>query len=205
MSFEVKTGLSGLNTEKTIVFSRSVLTKMEGNPNFPSPLETPAEITVKVNVLQEIQEKILQGHVHMIPLRDTALSEVHTSMKKLCTYVNLTAGGNQTMLETSGFPFVKTPAPRPAPEKVDKVTVSQGNRSGRVIIKWKAAKHRLGYKFQMSNNADEESSWVDVDMTTKPHAEVEGLDAGKKYWFRVCAYNTAGSSAWSEATGFMVG
>jgi hypothetical protein len=205
MSFKVKSGLSGLNPEKTIVFSRSVLTHMEGNPSFPSPPETPAEITVKADILQEVQQKILQGHIHLIPLRKSAMDAVHSSMSKLCTYVNLTADGNQSMLETSGFPFVKAHGPRPAPEQVSRLSVTQGNSSGCTKLKWKGEKSRAGYNYQLSYSPMEESSWISVGQSTKPHAVVDGLEAGKRCWFRVAAYNAAGSGAWSEPVAFMVG
>jgi hypothetical protein len=205
MSRKVKNGVSNLSPAKTIVFTRSVLSRMEGNPNFPSPTEPLAEITAKVNLLDEIQQLVVQGHLYKLPMRRSTMKAVIDSMAKLCEYVNLTADGDETKLESSGFPFVKKRTPRPAPDKLTRLSAKQGKCSGNINLKWQGNKTRTVYSYQISYTPEVESSWIMVGLCTKPSTVIGGLESGKKCWFRVAAVNAAGSGAWSDPVAYMVG
>lgn len=201
---KIKSGLSGLNAQETIVRSRYTLSKMDGNPNYSNPPYPISEILGDVDVLAEYNRQVVAGHRLQIPLRDKALKTVHYKMNLLAGYVNGEAKGDLDKLTSSGFELQKERTPATIPGVVRKLKGVKAPGSGSCRFSWSGVRGRTGYKVETSTTPEDESSWELLDTTSKTHCLVDGLEVGKFVYFRVCAYNTAGQGEWSDLAKVMV-
>lgn len=79
-----------------------------------------------------------------------------------------------------------------------------------VHLKWTEVLNITGYKLEYALNPDyfDKSDQVtkkDVPASAGAEFTVDGLDAGHKYFFRVCAVNNNGDSGWSSIYSFILG
>jgi hypothetical protein len=200
-----KSGLSGLNALKMVAACRSIIARLEANPFFPALPYTTTEATAEVEELLRLQMLISTGHTHLVSLRKAQETKVRNIFSALCDYVNATAKGDGTMLESSGFPEAKNRAPRPTPDAVQRLSASQGHKSRSVKLTWLGSKLRTGYTIQKSYDPLDPESWKEVtSQCTKTHIVIEDLDFGRMVSFRVAAFNTAGVGDWSNKCDFMV-
>jgi hypothetical protein len=202
---KVKMGLYGLNIQKFIAKSRNVLTAMEGNANFPNPSVPIQTVVAEVQELERLQLEIMAGHIHMVSIRDYQANKVRNMMNVICDYVNSVAQGDESMLQSSGFEFRKTPTPHAIPEKIERISAINLVHRGSVKVRWSGSKGRLGYILEYTYTADNADSWVNVTQNcTKTQYILDGLIPGKNVYFRVSAYNGAGQSLWSDVARIMV-
>jgi hypothetical protein len=160
-------------------FTGRICTKMENNPNFPTPMPSVAEM-VRDNeaYLKAIKDQV-PGDINSTLKVSQMRKHIAHGLKFWASYVVYISKNDVVMASTSGFEIKKESA-RPSKE----FSVKQLKVSGSVELSIKSVKGSA-YIWQYSPDPFNESSWVVAATTTLASTTVTGLQAGVKYWFQV--------------------
>lgn len=194
MAFIVRLGFLRLTVPQKIVKTRGVVTSMTGNPNFPSPVPSLADVTVAVDAL-ELAEQALPGGPDETEIRDLREQELDMMMSNLQVYVENIAQGDPEIVLSSGMDLRDTQSPigiLPAPETV---TAKQGAAEGSVKLRCKVVKKALGYRIE--GTTDPAQGWPMVYQSAKASIRIYDLTPGTKYYFRFATLSHAGYEGYS--------
>jgi hypothetical protein len=166
--------------------------RMFGNPDFPSPTPSMAELQIAINDYSDALIKSKDGTRH-----DTAEKNVKRNILVKCladlgNYVNMVADGDIVKLDGSGFPLSKVPEHigiLPAP---DFLNITEHPNSGYLNVEIAKVKRARGYivlYFEKSADAtvpENNSEWHSK-LLSKRTGIIAGLVSGKKYVFKAAA------------------
>jgi hypothetical protein len=79
--------------------------------------------------------------------------------------------------------------------------VKQGPVSGSLRVLARAAKTRVSYDWQYSNDGE---SWTEFQRTVRADVELRGLVPGSRYFVRYRTVSRDGVSDWSDVLSFLV-
>ena len=195
-----KLGLDGLSIPAKIQRGRRITAALTGNPNFPSPNPTISALTATIDTLEadynEAQAARLITRTKTQIQEDSVVS-FNGMVSLVASYVDNVSGGDATKIESAGFAVRSTPAPigeLPAPTDVQ---AKSGEHPGHAAVKWKSLYGAKSYNIERATDSAE-LTWQFMGSTTKSEAALNSMLSGKKYWFRVSAVGSAGTSAWSD-------
>ncbi len=179
------------------------LTDMTGNANFPEPepdLETYADA---VNDYRTKHEAAVEtGGKFDRTAKDIAKLVLLQAMKRLSSYVNFTANGNENKLVSSGFQLAQQPTPNDVPFVPLWIRVRKGSRKGQLKLDTAPVKWAWFFEYQISHlkDANGEIVWGDTvyDTTKTRGTLISGLLNVVTYWVRVRARNGYGAGDWSD-------
>ncbi|MEI6854267.1 MAG: hypothetical protein WCL06_15575 [Bacteroidota bacterium] len=200
---KVRTNYEELTQAELEEFLVEMILSMTGNASFPTPTVPIADIVLQKKDWNEKLNLSKKGN-------HAATSEANILQAKICRsikvdgdYVNNTANGNVSMLESSGYWMVKLPVYQPKPD----IKAVQGTQLGSVTIVIEAIPDAVTYLVEIAADPLPEpgntSLWAMHKMSTKSKIPFSGLEARKLYWMRFC-YLTAvdGESPCSQPVSF---
>ena len=82
------------------------------------------------------------------------------------------------------------------PAAPDHLHAEPTDKEGEVWLQWRRTVRRCSFVVQFRRD-DVPDGWKNADPCLQQKCFIEGLVSGVKYWFRVCAANAHGTSAWS--------
>lgn len=180
------------SVHEKIVFFRKVVTDMTNNPLFPKPDVPLAEATEAVNQLEkdyinsENGGKAATATMHESDRRTTNI------FRKLADYVDRVADGDEVIILGSGFNTTKE---RAVAKKVE-FSVNSGEKSGTALLKHQAIKGARSYLWQYCTNEipSDDSGWTFAGASTQASYEINRLALTTRYWFRVAAVTSTGTT-----------
>ncbi len=194
---KIKAALSGISVQKAIVKVSHYINELTGNVNF-TLVPTPAEATVAVKALQQLEGQVVAGNHSYTPLRDEKMELVKSIVNGWVGQINLQAEGDVTKLESSGFEFVKGREPRPLPKQVSKLAAKNRASSGEVELFWGGSSDVKFYMPEFRCMDDVNPEWKPIQNCFKNRVVLTALGKAKEYEFRVRAVNTAGMGEYSS-------
>lgn len=190
---KVKLGLARRNDEDLLVFSRTVVTNMTGNANFPTPTPALADVTAAADAFETAIEAAAGGGVVLTEQKNVARATLLELMRQLGYYVQSASEGDKEKILTSGMDVARTPTPigqLPAPGNL---LTRFSDFSGVVDLDWDSVYGSTLYTVEINEtDPNEEKAWTPVHSTTKSKASISALEPGTFYWFRVRANGAAG-------------
>ncbi len=108
------------------------------------------------------------------------------------------ANGDAAAMLAAGLGVVRDKQPVGLPSAPANLRALPTDFEGRVPLRWQRSVRRCVFFVEATTDAAARTGWKQVKSATKQSCEVTGLGGGKKYWFRVCAVNAHGQSAWSQ-------
>ncbi len=75
---------------------------------------------------------------------------------------------------------------------------------GRAKLRWLRPVRRCTFLVEMTTDPNAATGWKQVRISLRQSCEVDGLESGKKYWFRLAASNAHGQGPWSQAVSVRV-
>jgi hypothetical protein len=203
----VTLSLNNLKVDEKITFAMKVHDMMSANAGtFAEPdVEMPALLT-KAEALQTAQANAIDGGKLERAIRDAAELELDTALRKLANYVENVSEGDAVLIAQAGMvprkPRVGMIPDTPAPSEL-----RAGNTITRTEVRlaWKKASNINGHEVQVCPHPITEDGWQLVKHSTRSRVVIQGLEAGKTYWFRVRGFSAAGTSEWSGPVSKVVG
>lgn len=193
---QVALKLSRLTVPQKIESARFIVLSMTGNANFPTPSPTLASITTLTNSLETAHIAALGGGTDDTANMHAKEVVLDLSLKLLASYVEGIANANSITAEavilSAGMPVRKSPTHLAK----DFDVIPTGN-PGEVKI---STKYKVNATFiwQMTTNASDENSWVQITQTTQSKIIKSGLVSGTRYYFRVAMVDRTGIQPWSN-------
>jgi hypothetical protein len=190
-----------LRVPAVISYAQNIVKGMTGNPSFPNPTPTLAQVSTAVTALSTAQAATLTRVKGAIATRNTAREELHTLLQQLKAYVQTVADADTehgpAIIDSAGM-AVRKIAVR-APRVFD---AQPGAVAGTANLVTAAAARRASYEWEYS--LDGGKTWVCAPPTLQAKTTVTGLTSGTSVQFRVRAVTKTGAGDWSPAVSVSV-
>jgi len=147
------------------------------------------------------------GRAEVVACR-VARAALEAQLEALGHYVNLTAQGDLTIVQSSGFPYYGTSRPVSAspPAAPENVRLEHGTLSGQIIARYKPKRiHSMNEAQLSTGDPNLEADWQHAGLFSGGKAIFYDLQPGTVIWFRVRTAGIRGlMGAWSDPAKIMV-
>ncbi len=193
-------GLARITPSTLLVKVRNMVSKLTGNPAFPTPTPPLVDVTAAAD---ELEAAIIAHEANPGPSEVLQRSIAFQQMKGLYIdlggYVQAASNGDIDLIKSAGGVVRRSASPigeLPAPKKVTAVSTPF---PGRIDISWGGVRGRAMYEPEIcEGDPNVEANWSVLFLTTKNRHSITGLKSDTVYYFRVKAIGTAGASAMSD-------
>lgn len=181
-----------LAVAEKIAFYRNVIAKLTDNATFPTPIVPLTEAKAAVDKMEVSYLASKDGsHTAIATLRadEEAVDKI---FHKEATYVDSVSDGDESKILSSGFHASKQPDSIQKPV----LAVEDGPNSGSVKLVARAVPKAGAYIWQYSKDTlpTDESGWKLAGTGTRSFFELTGLTVAAKYYFRMAAVTTEGTT-----------
>jgi len=184
-----------------IVYAKSIIRGMTGNPSFPAPIPPLATVDAAIDDLFEAQTVSQTKAVGTVSNRDDKRNVLRNLLQHLCSYVQATADATPenaaSIIESSGM-SVKGRSPYPA--RV--FGAKPGRISGEVDLVAPKAGNRAGYEWAYSTDGGK--TWFLSPITVQARTTITGLTPGQRALFRYRVATKNGRGDWSDPVALIV-
>jgi predicted phage tail protein len=184
-----------------ISYAQGIVTRMTGNPSFPSPVPTLAAVTAALADLQTAETAALARTKGAVTARNEKRTVLVAALQQLRAHVQAIADADPTqassIIESAGVAVRKTPT-----HTARAFAAKPGPVSGVAKVTAAAASRRASYEWQYS--ADGGKTWVTAPATLQARTTIAGLTAGSTVQFRYRAVTKTGEGDWSQPASLMV-
>lgn len=214
----VKLGFSRFAVTVKIFKARYIISKMTGNPNFPTlPPEIDLPVLIAaVDALEQAALDAAKGGTDKTLIMHIREAELVYLMVMLQDLVQVASGGDPIKIESSGMEVRKEREPAVLLPAVQRPNAKVGGNPGEIIVSWAGMEGNKGYVVEMklptpvaapnpvSGGSDEDImaantiEWIRIDTVTRLKLIVKGLETGRTYQFRIAAINSAGQGSYSQ-------
>lgn len=175
-----------------------IIEKMTGNPNFPTPRHSMADMVTKATAYDKWLGKVINGSKEDTYYKNESRKEIETMLKEQAEYVQTTSDGNVGMMLSSGFEVSKereSYGPLPAPTNL---TAKPGANKGSMELACDKVDGAHFYEFLYTQfPVTAQSIWTkEVSSCTK--ILIIDLERGKQYAFKAAAGGADASRNWSD-------
>jgi hypothetical protein len=182
----------------------SILNKLAGNQNFPSPTPALNVVSTALNAFTVALAAAVEGGLSFTLAKNARRAELVALVRTLATYVQLASQGDMTKLLSSGFPVQKSgrtpvgPLPAPAAPRI-----AQGTLTGSLNAATSPVRGAVSYNWSVALQSAPD---VDVQsaITSAARTTFSGLTPGQVYLVCLTAVGAAGPSDWSDYGTLMV-
>lgn len=196
--YKARTDLRNNSPLQIYTKANVVLKRMTDNPNFPNPTPTMPEFALTVDKLKQ-SLIACKGTKLGYRNRDTAVRELTLMYRRLALYVDVTSGGDASIIQTSGYAVNReksniyiTEAPvMKHPKKIEQY--------GQVKIRWIPIANATMYIIRVYE-LDQPGKVIGHYESAKSSFILRGLESGKKYVVRVRVRSRRGEGPMSNDT-----
>ncbi len=195
----VKSNLRSTTVSERIQIGRARLGTLTGGSQIAIDAGRLAEYRTKIEIL-EAKEILVNRNKELLTQsvreRDEANREFEKLDVSIVNEINSKCDDPVVLLST-GFPLINETGEKAQLGMVTRLEAGIGKNTGEVCINFKRVKSATGYEFQISE--DTPDNWTNAGAAGKTSKYTfRGLNAGKKYWFRVRAIKGEEKGAWSD-------
>ena len=176
-----------------LIMARTVISRMRGNALFPAPTVPLDELEQMADELEHFVSLATRGSKHALELRNAALARLRDGLTQQADYVRCICKGDAVGLASSGFPLRKHPELIGVLRAPGHVQALFTGRRGLIALKWAPVRGAVGYRAWISaEDPTKEENWSIVQFQMRTGIDVNGLETGRYYWFRVEAMGATG-------------
>ena len=190
-----------LNLADKLVKGQDIITKSTANPSVPGNATVLAEFVTAQGGLEAAINAEVASRSALPPkmtARETAADAWMTKLNSLASFTESATEGDAEAIESAGFAVraARTP-PQPLAAPIN-VEANTNGTPGHTLLTWKPLGGAKSYVVQMSPDPISANSWTFSTNCTKASADVNGAEAGRRFWYRVAGVNAKGQGPWSE-------
>ena len=167
------------NVSALITHAQAIVLAMSGNPAFPSPTPTLAQLTQATSDLQAAETAALTRTRGTVAVRDEKRAVLVMRLQEMRATVQATANANPetaaSVIQSAGLALLQ--AVRPRPERIRGDGMSRVSGSVQVVTVAAATGGASAYDWQSSTD-DGGKTWVSAPSTLQAKTAVAGADAG---------------------------
>jgi hypothetical protein len=198
---KVKLNFRSLTVPEKVARAQQIVAAMTGNSNFPTPNPTLAAVTTAVNDLQTADadaQAARREARHLTGERDRKEDKLIQLITQLGAHVESVAGDDEAKIMSAGLEMrsdrTTDTSEATAPETL---TATTGNHEGEVELSWDAVRGARSYVVERTTDP-QTAPWTHAGVSPRSSLIIEGLESGKRYYFRVAAITLNGQSPWSN-------
>jgi hypothetical protein len=184
-----------------VQYAQGIVKSMTGNPSFPNPTPTLAQVTAAITALSAAETAALARTKGAVLTRDNARVALVTLLKQLGGHIQTIADADTdnsaAIIASAGIAVRKTPV---RPPRAFHATT--GDVSGSAKLVAPAAARRASYDWEYS--PDGGKTWVAAPSTLGARTTITGLPSGTTVQFRFRALTKGGEGDWSQPTSLLV-
>ena len=184
-----------------ITYAQSIVTKMTGNPSFPTPAPALSDVSAAISDLNIAETAALSRAKGTISVRNEKRCVLVKLLQQLLAYVQKTADANveneSSIIEGAGVAVKK--APTHAPRTFG---ARPGAVSGSVTLTAKAAGRRASYEWESSTDGGK--TWVLAPVTLQARTVLSGFMPGATVLFRFRPVTKSGEGDWSQSVSLII-
>lgn len=198
---KVKLNLRGLSTLELIALGRQIVKAMTGNPDFPTPQPTLAQLNTTIGELETAygdMQTARQVAATKTSIKDEKQEATIRMLRQSAAYVESVSSDNEKMILGAGMDVRTVASPSQAPTMPGDLIAREGDHEGEIDLQWDKVRGAKSYEIQRSADPPTPTSWAHAAVSAKTSATINGLTSGTRYWFRVAAITSAGQSGWSD-------
>lgn len=183
---KIKIGLSGLSPICLVNKAQLLVEKMSLNDHFPNPEPS-------IDILAA-RKDILADYIANNSFRDSnsikesaPYKQLLEVIRQLAAYVSRTAQGDREILLSSGFEVQSKKNDLQNPGFPENIQIHVSDNRGSVKLNWEKVSGKNAYVVQISSTNPEtaDAVWVTVGVTSKNELNIQNLNLGMQYYFRV--------------------
>ena len=180
----VKIGLKDLNIPQKIQKANLIVDKMTGNPDFPVPNPTLADVTAKStsleNSLSASSSLKLASQAQTLVLNQTE-DELDNMLNLMGAYVENTSAGNEGKILGSGFDVADSGSSVVPLYAVENFTATTGDEEGEINCMWNKLKNVGQHSYVVYGRKSGTGSFAQLAGTDQSKVDIKGLETGQKY------------------------
>jgi hypothetical protein len=199
---KIKLALRKFSAEALIQFIRQIIKNLTGNTYFPTTTPTTAMVTTAVNDYETAlnnEKAAYETAKSLTVIAHQKRASLELLVNQLANNIENLSGGDAGKIKSTGMD-TKAPAvhSRAVLSSPTSLAATAGERDGEIDLQWDKVVGVKSYRIESCPDPIDKSKWQQCKTATKSKVEVTGLVSGQGYWFRVCALNANGESAWSD-------
>jgi Fibronectin type III domain len=197
---KVKLNLDKKTDADLVALAQAHTAAMTGNANFTTPLPTPAALATGLTAMTDALAALAAARTAVATAmtnKEAARDALEGLLTQRGSYVELTSGGSEAVIESSGFGVRAPSAPVGALPAPGNLVSTYGDSDGEVDLLWNPVRGANSYEVQCKINTDA-GVWQHATNASGSRVTASGLTGGTVYGFRVRAIGAAGPGAWSD-------
>lgn len=175
-----------------------ILTAMANNPSYPTPTPSLPVIAAAKDAFEIALANAADGGTLLTAIKKEKRAELVEEMRKLASYVQVTANNDLAVFLSSGFPAQKTQRePIGVLPPPTGLTLTFGPRSGELRTSAERIPGAAIYNWQLTTVANP-TVVIQSAQTTAANVTFSGLTPGVVYRVVANVVGSAGPSSWSD-------
>jgi hypothetical protein len=196
---KVKLNFTKLSIAEKLSRAQQIVASLTGNPNFPAPQPTLAQLNDALQAASITAQKARQEAKTATSEQESKEETLNQLITQLGGHVESVSGGDETKILSAGLDVRATGSPGSDPPSLPKaVALTEGDHSNELDAGWDSVTGARSYVVQLSADPPTPTSWQPGTVVARSHATLSGLQSGTRYWVRVAAVNANGQSGWSD-------
>lgn len=199
---KVKLNWQKLTIPEKLQRVKQIVNALTGNPNFPAPQPTLAQITAASDALgnaADAAQTARQTAKTATSARDQKEDALDLLVRQLAAHVESISGDDDTKILSAGMDVRDTGTPGSDPPVTPQaLALTEGDHDGELDGQWDRDPRARSYVVQISTDVNNPALWKQAAVVTNSHVTLDGLTSGQRYWCRVAAVNANGQSGWSD-------
>jgi hypothetical protein len=197
----IRLNLRNLTIPEKLAKGRQIVTAMQNNTSFATPVPALADVTARLDQLEKAFNSVQSAKSEVsarVLTQDNAEADVDQILTQLGGYVEAVAGRDDTLITSVGMDTKASRSTPTSPGEPQSVGAVAGSHEGVILLSWKPVPNAKSYTIESSTDPATPASWTHVAIATSAAKAISNLKTGTRYWFRVAAVSAGGQSGWSE-------
>lgn len=200
---KIKLSFSKLNDSQLEVLALTVAAAMNGNPNFPEPIPSLADLNNGIKLFSDGLALAKTRDKVKVAVKNQLRDNLEILLSNLANYCSFIARADRAILASAGFNLNSEnnlPKMLGTPENF---TVQPGYNAGEAFIYINTLRNANAYLFLYGPSPISNNAWLHAT-STQPWYTITGLVHGTTYSFKIGATGTKGQVVYTDIITKMV-